>query len=206
MINKKIKYFTFVTKDTPYEDIAKEYFQKTLSDLGLSWELRYTENLGSWTMNVAEKPLVIKEALEQCAKDECLVAVDADAEFVKKPELFHSIPTQYDIAFHLLEWRTWYNRPNDKTKELLTGTMFFRRNKKVFDLLDHWHKEATRSKMWEQKVLQKILDSHNMMWYNLPIEYWYINSLPSGGKPHVKCDAVIIHHQVSRQMKRIIGR
>ena len=128
---------------------------------------------------------------------------DADATIERYPQLFHEIPEEYDIAFHTLHWNTWYNRLEDNTTELLTGTMFFRNRQIVKDLCREWYEKAQDGSIWEQKILESIIKKYDLKIYNLPIEYTYIKTLPRGQEPHVKVEKpVIVHHQVSRNLKR----
>lgn len=203
---------SFYTKDTPYEDVACQYFVKSAMNLflknNLEWKLSVVDSLGTWTKNVAEKPKVIKEMLNSIPKDKNLLFVDADAEITEYPSLFETLDDYYDIAFHTLDWNSWYQN-NSNVQELLSGTMWFKNNDKVRYLLDRWYNEAIKTSLWEQKVLERIIKEEkiNLTIFNLSVEYCYINSMPDGSSPKLRVDKpIIIHHQVSRKLKRILGR
>jgi hypothetical protein len=196
---------SFVTKNTPYEDICEYFLKSSLKKFKIDHEIETIQNTNNWRRNVAEKPKVILNLLEK-HKNKTLVFLDADASIEQYPALFEDIPKEYDLGYHLLDWATWYNRPDDTRKELLTGTMFFRYNERVVHLLKQWYIEAISSEQWEQLVLEKLMAHYkdDLEIYNLPVEYCYIKTMPNGDKPFVKCDPVILHHQVSRTLKKLI--
>lgn len=212
MTDTKFIIGTFYTKDTPYEDVFNKFILPSLMEMSfkydIEWKVFVKDHLGSWTKNVAQKPLVILEMLEtmthQGSKKD-LVFLDADSTIEKFPILFNEIPDNVDIAFHYLDWDTWY-RNNSGHKELLTGTMLLRNNQKVKDLVVEWYETAVKTDRWEQQVLQEVIEKRNLTIYQLPVEYCYIKTLPNGQQPFVTCEPVILHHQVSRTLKKVIGR
>ena len=195
---------SFYTINTPYEKVIQEYFVTSYQNIfkDSKFIIKAIRNYGNWYNNVAHKPQIVLELLEKLDKHMCLVLLDADAEILKYPKLFEEIPEEYDIAFHYLDWNIWYgyNR-QPPTKELLTGTMFFRNNDTIKALCDHWYKEAIKTHEWEQKILQRIINLYPVKIYELPLEYCYMKSTPKG-EPIVKLNPVILHHQVSRELKR----
>ncbi len=201
---------TFYTKETPYEDVFAKFFLPSVMDLafkhGVEWKVVVKDNLGSWIKNVAQKPLAILEMLETMrhqGSEKALVFVDSDAVFEKYPTLFNEIPDNFDIAFHYLNWDTWYHNNTGKM-ELLSGTIFFRNNQKVRGVVSEWHKLAVKTDRWEQQVLQEVIEKSNLTIYELPVEYCYIKTMPNGSKPFVTCEPVVSHHQVSRALKKVI--
>lgn len=210
--NNKTKFIigAFYTEDTPYKDVCDRYLLDSLKEYNFSAMIYSRLNKGSWLKNVAEKPAVILEMLEFMSKtegyqDKALVFLDVDATIEKYPVLFDELLEDVDFAYHNLEWKTWYNRPNCDTLELLSGTLFLRNNDRVKNLLTDWYSRAIITNKWEQKVLEEVIKEHpEIKTYVLPLAYCYINSLPNGKEPYVKCDPVILHHQVSRKLKRII--
>jgi hypothetical protein len=206
---------TFVTENSPYEQIFEEYLGKSLIKMkeayGLDSIVVKEKHKGDWTKNVAEKPRVILDVLESMNKlndDRLLLFLDADATIERYPYELEQVGKEYDIGLHYLDWRTWYNYQNSNVKELLTGTMFFRYNDRVKLLLKEWHAKAVQTQKWEQKVLESIMENHkkNLTLYEFSVEYCYIKTLPTGREPFVKCDPVILHHQVSRKMKKVMRR
>lgn len=208
-MNSKFVLGSFYTENTPYQDVIMEYFVPSAMNLfynnGVKWKIQGVENQGTWIKNVAQKPKVILEMLESIEDNKLLVFLDADTKINKYPVLFDQIPEEYDIGFHTLDWGTWYNRPENQTKELLTGTMFFRYNPLVKKLLTEWYTNAILSNKWEQKVLENlIVNFPNIKIFPIPLEYCYITSMPNGKPPFVKCDPIISHYQASRKLKRVI--
>jgi hypothetical protein len=202
-----MKIGVFYTENSPYEQVLRDYLYSSLirNDLleRIELQIMHTQNYGYWIRNVAEKPLVIRHMLSQLQQDEGLVFLDADATIEQYPILFDEISQEYDIAFYTLNWNDWYGyNQSPSIKEILSGTMFFRNRDKVKALCEEWHKLAIESNEWEQKILQKILDKYDLKVYNLPIEYCYIKTLPSGKEPKIKIEKpIIIHHQISRLLK-----
>ena len=157
---------------------------------------------GNWYKNTAQKPKVIGNLLSTLPENDCLVFLDADCTIEKYPDLFDQIPEEYDLGCHWLSWKEWYGHDID-FKELLSGTLFFRNNKKMRDLCADWYTLAKHSDTWEQKILGEILEfRNNIKTYDLPLEYIYINTRPGDLQPLVKLDPVIRHYQMSRTLKR----
>jgi hypothetical protein len=215
-MNNKFVLFTYYSEGTEYEKIFQQCFLNSVMNLkykhnDLDWKVSVISNQGNWYKNVAEKANCILEQLESMTEDgdsRNLVYVDVDAEVLQYPDLFNNIPEEYDIALHFLEHKSWYGKLNSDKKELLTGTIFFRNNKKVKDFLKLWYimsLENMNNKKSGQKTLESLYEEKQLHLniYNLPIDYCYIDSLPNKKPPLVKCEnPVIIHHQASRIMKR----
>ena len=194
----------FYTENTPYEQVIKDYLLPTTDKLGIRTIIKSIPNLGSWQRNVAEKPKVILSILDEIPPEQCLVFVDADARLLKYPELFDTIPEEYDLACHHLSWNTHYSYKNEPDiRECLSGTLFFRNTVLVRDLCKEWYDKANKNNEWEQKVLGDCLKSSTVKVYELPYSYITIPTLPDG-RPHPRGieNAVITHHQKSRELKR----
>ena len=185
-----------------YKEVLKKYLLPSLKKLNIEPIVIETENTHNWHRNVAQKPLIALQVLEE-HKDANIVLLDADCTVEHYPELFHSIPSDFDIALYTLDWNTWY-RNNNGVKEVLSGTLFLRNCDKVKSLCKEWYNETIRTGAWEQRGLARTLVKRkDIKVYDLPIEYCWITSLPNGDSPHVKCDnPVIKHYQVSRTLKR----
>lgn len=207
MLNKTYPYYilTFATKDTPYEEVFFKYLQPSLDKFSLPYIYRLVENRKSWFKNVAYKPEVILEELNRNSFD--LVFIDVDAEVVEEPVLFEQIPKEYDIAVHFLNRFQWYGH-SPGVKELLSGTMFLRNNDKVKRLVKDWLTVSQRYQIVEQQCLEAVLKYHpDIKVLELPIEYIWIKTLPDGSLPKVKCDKpIVVHNQISRKIKKLIGR
>jgi len=200
----KFKIGCFYSRDTIYKRIYDEYLSSSCKKLKLDTNVLETPNYHNWYRNVAEKPRVISEMLDLFLEDkELLVFLDADATIEQYPKLFEEIPKEYDIGFHTLDWNLWYGYEDSPPKtELLSGTMFFKNNRKVKSLCAEWYKRASSTQIWEQKVLQEIIGDYDLKIYELPLDYCYIISRPGNKPPLVKLDPVILHHQVSRDLKK----
>lgn len=197
---------SFFTKNTPYEEVFKKYLYKSCKTLSLEYMVIDVENLGSWHRNVAEKPRAILQILDILTAnkdDRSLLFLDADATIEEYPRIFDEL--ECDIAFHRLDWDSWYKN-NTHIKELLSGTLYLKNNEKVRNLVNQWHEEAIKTTIWEQKILEKLIgENKELTIQELMIEYCYIKTLPNGSEPHVKVEhPIIIHHQASRTLKRII--
>jgi len=194
----------YATANTPYVDVAHEYIINSVAELGLPAHYEVVNNLGSWNKNTSYKPTFAKTMLE-LYKDKNVVLVDVDARIVQYPELFNLIPEEYNIGAHILDGNAWYNTSYNR-KELLTGTLFLRNTPRTMYLVKQWESLCqARQDVWEQMVLKEVLHNNSEEVYELPLSYCYINSLPDGTPPTVKCDnPVVIHYQASRKLKRII--
>lgn len=199
---------TFYTTGTPYEEVVNEYFlPSVMKFMGqIEYRMYAIPSKGSWQKNVAEKPNVILSMLDSIPKDKNLVFVDADATIEQYPIIFDEIDEKYDLAFHRLNWETWYKN-GIKRKELLSGTMYFKNNENVRKLLKQWYEDCIQTDSWEQQVLENILSHpHDLKIFKLSVEYCYIKTLPDGREPHVKCsNPFILHHQASRKLKKLIS-
>lgn len=201
----QIKIISFFTLDTPYEKVMYDYLFPTIKKFGLDWYITGIHNEHSWGKNTSSKPAFILDALKNNFHKSRLIFLDADATIEQYPQLFKDIPEEYDVACHYLDWSTWYR--NGEKKELLTGTLYLRDSKAVRELVKEWDKRARASTKWEQDIFQTLLlERPEIKVYQLPLEYCYIKTLPNGSEPFVKCNPVILHHQMSRQFKKVVNK
>lgn len=192
--------YSFYTEDSPYKEVIREYLLPSAVKLNLNVNVLIAPNYHHWGKNVAQKPQMVVNILND-NKDN-IVLIDADTTIEAYPQLFHDIPEEYDLAFHTLDWNTWYKNKSN-VKELLTGTMYFRNRPIVKDLCAEWSERAKDGSKWEQKILEEIISKYPLKIYDLPLEYCYIKTLPAGQEPHVKIEhPIIVHHQVSRTLKK----
>lgn len=185
-----------------YEKVAREYLIDSLKNFDMEYDISKVESLGNWYQNTAYKPRFIQEMLSK-HPNKNIVLVDCDAQIEKFPTLFNNIPEECILAAHFLDHDNWY-RNNSHKVELLTGTLFIKNCPTSELLLEVWRKECSLNpKTWEQKILQKLVADQSIPIYQLPLNYCYIDTLPSGEKPYVKCDDVIIRHfQHSRKVNK----
>jgi hypothetical protein len=199
-----MKYVAWYTSDSIYEEVFNSHLKPSLEKYNLEYVVYPMPNYKKWNLNVCQKPGAILKALEEIK--EPLVVVDVDAKITGEPVLFDRIdPERFDMACHFLDWSSWYNRPNDTTKELLTGTMWFNYNPDILKLCKIWSDACQRNKCADQKPLEYLLkDTYNHIRVcKLPVEYCYITSLPNGQPPFVDVKKpVISHFQASRSAKR----
>jgi hypothetical protein len=205
----KFRIISFYTLNTPYEKVFYEYLWPTIHKFKLDWVTTGYHSENSWNKNTSLKPGFILNSFQTNYNPELnrFVFLDADATIEQYPQLFHEIPEEYDIACHYLDWSTWYPNGQHK-KELLSGTMYLRDSKAVRELVTEWDKRAKASTRWEQNILQELLlERPEIKVYDLPLQYCYIKTLPSGHAPLVQCDNIVItHHQVSRIYKKVMDK
>jgi hypothetical protein len=195
---------SFYTKNTPYEAIFNQFLKPSCDKFSLPVVNIAIDSLGDWHRNVAEKPGCIIQLLKTFVSEySSLVFLDADSSIEKYPSLFEEIPNEYDIGFHTLNWNIWYGyKTNPPKTEVLSGTIFLRNRPKVLELCQEWYETAKTTKVWEQQVLQQILPKYDLKIYPLPIEYCFMKTRPHNKPPLVQTEPVILHHQLSRELKR----
>ena len=183
---------SFVSKNSPYEEIIKTHLLPSLKKWQLSYDIDYIENRGSWIANVQYKPEFIKKML---LKHKCpIISLDADAVIEKNPVLFEEM-SNIDFGAHWLSWKEWYRKKEEKL-ELLGGTLYFNYNEKILNLVEKWIKLQQENKGWAQKNLQKLVEEDSKLYiYMLPVAYCFIETHKF---PKLRKEARIVHHQKSR--------
>lgn len=192
-INEKLKnsqsrrndiiYVSMFTSGTPYEEEVKT-LQKSMDKFGLPYEIVGLRNKGSWEKNTQMKPEVLKATMDKYNKD--VVWVDADAEFVERPDLFYKLDC--DIAFHhLKEW-----------DEKMTGTMYFKNTTASREILNKWIQENNSNDLPDGPNFQKVMEEpRGLKIVDLPVEYINVVDIK-----FLQCEKpVIIQHQASRRFK-----
>ncbi len=212
-----MRIISYYTKNTLYEEVFNNYLKPSLDKFNLTYDVEAIENKGNWYKNTAYKATCIKKMLNKYKSD--IIYIDVDAKIVKFPQLLFEIPRYYDLAYHRLSWfEHWKNGKGDRY-DLLSGTMLWRYNYKVLELVDKYE-EAVKEDIqtWEQRKLQKLIEGkfpssvndtalkgqNGLKIYTLPPQYATVimhnNELPyhylNGKEP------VIIHYQKSREFKR----
>jgi len=200
-----MKYVAWYTVDTIYEDIFHNTLEPTLKAYNLDSLIIPVYNHKKWSLNVAQKPWVVYQTLQKL--QEPFVLLDVDCKITGEPSLFNQInPNKYDIAYHTLDWHTWYNKPDETKKELLTGTMWFNYNNTIIAMVGEWYQHCSRNPGADQPPLEYLMKNRykHLRVLDLPLEYCYINSMPDGKEPFNKVkNPVITHYQASRTCKRI---
>lgn len=181
-----IIYVSMFTSGTPYEEEIKT-LRKSFDSFGLPYELVGLKSQGSWEKNTQMKPQVIKGIMDKYNKD--VVWIDADAEVLKYPDLFYDM--NCDLGFHYIkEW-----------DEKMTGTMYFKNNMLVKEILNKWITLNSENNFPDGKNFQTIMDTpRGVKILDLPNEYIYISD-----NPHLQCkEPVIKHNQASRRFKESV--
>jgi len=194
-------FVSYYTKHTPYEIVINRHLLPSLKKWNLSYHIEGIDSLGNWYNNTAFKAKFILAMLEKYKHDVCFL--DADAEIWKYPDLLFNIPNDYNIACHRLDWyKFWRNQDGNPKRELLSGTLVFKYNKKAIELAKKYIEVCSENTgKWEQRILQEIIESDSSYKvYDLPISYCAIKKR-NGCIPKYIKDPVIVHYQASRQYK-----
>jgi len=200
-------FISYATLETPYEEVIKSHLIPSLKKFGLSYEIAYVKDQGSWQKNTALKSKIIKQMLLKYKEAVCFL--DSDAVIEKKPDLLLSIPKNIDIAYHEFNWYGhWRGQWDNTTKmELLSGTMVFNYNARVLGLLDEWIEKVYENlNIWEQKVLEQIVYARqDLNIYKLPASYCCVLMQDYTIPAYIK-EPVIVHHQASRKYRNFKRR
>jgi len=197
-ISNKFIIVCYYTKDTEYEKDMLN-LKKSLDLFHLEYDLvgipknEHADLTGpdkfkNWNINSYRKAEFIRKMMDKYPS-KSIIWIDADATVHQYPFLFENI--QEDMAVH---YRS--------EKELLSGTLFFKNNKKARLILDRWIEKNNESKNFlikEQRHLQTVLDElkDSVSVYRLPANYTQIFDIMKN------CgDPVILHHQASRRYRR----
>jgi hypothetical protein len=192
-----VGYFTI---NTPYEQ-EKEKLVKSIRRFGLASYIKGIPNQGDWQKNTRYKAIFLKEVLEKFP-DKKILYVDADAEFLRPPELF--IDYDCDIA---IRWQTFRWREN----ESLSGTIYLESNEKTKLICDKWikyndaeyvnGKTPTTMEQWNLgKLIKELEKSNGLKHKNLPATYCSFDHIRTI-YPEIEGKEVIVHYQASRRFK-----
>ncbi|KKL20958.1 hypothetical protein LCGC14_2450270 [marine sediment metagenome] len=195
-------FISYYTENTPYEEVMNTHLLPSLKKWDLRYDIISTRDKGSWQFNTGYKSTFIKEMLLKHKEDVCFI--DADGTIEKYPDLLFNIPEEYDIAIHQLDWFLfWRGELDNPHRELLSGTMVIKYKDSALLLIDEWIKQVgIQASIKEQKVLDSMVASNkNYKVYDLPPSYCAILKR-DGGLPKYIGEPVVLHHQVSRQLKQ----
>jgi hypothetical protein len=182
-------FVNYYTVGNGYEEFAKT-LQASMRRFDLEFDSQPIKDRGKWDINTKFKPEFILKMMEKYP-ERPIVWVDADAVFVKCPELLFNI--EEDIAVHYYK----------EGRELVSNLVYFAPTKKAEKILNKW-KEACedpeKEAVWDQQILQKILESNSksVKVNRLPPEYCYILL----GKNPAGIDPVVEQRQASRSLKK----
>lgn len=157
----------------------------SLEKFGLEYDVETYEDRGSWVANCGYKAEFVKKMHQKHGR---IVWLDADAEVRKEPALFKSLHA--DVAFHRF-----------KSKELLSGTLFFNDTEAADRLISAWvDRNAELPEQWDQKNLDDAVKCFpNLIVSILPPEYCFIYDLSRNYYGNL--DPVIQHYQESRKFR-----
>lgn len=177
---------TYYTFNTGYEEEVKNLIE-SVKNFNLPFDSVGIPDQGSWQLNTQFKGYFIKNMMIKHFPLD-IFYLDADARLYRHPTLFDKV--NFDIAFH------YY-----KLLELLSGTLYFSNNAKVFELVERWismMQEFPAEK--DQKMLNDTVEQSldlNLNIRRLPPEYCKIFDLMGDVK-----NPVIEHFQASRRFKK----
>lgn len=179
-----MNFISAYTVNTPYE-VEVENLKESLIKFGFSADhIVPIDNLGTWEKNCQQKAKVIKNKLLELMQP--IIWLDADAVIKKPPILFTQIQEDLGICVYRGQY--------------LSGTIFLKPSKQIFDLLDKWIEECDHNpKEWDQKILQKLILDKKIKHFILPTSYCKVDFFKSD-------DNVIAQNQASRRFKKIINK
>ena len=199
--------------DTPYEDDA----MKLMADLhkyNVPCQFYPYESLGDWALNCERNGQTIIQALRQNTRD--IVYLDADARVHAYPSLFDTF--DYDLGFY----KRWHTKKQiEQTGRVYhwdTGTMFFRNRPEIIKILEEQQKLYTAFSetgvreepdvVWTLESFERLINGQRYLGITvgeLPVTYSYIFDTKQPEEVKYKDEAVIVHHQKSRQHKAVIN-
>ena len=176
---------SYFTKNTPYQHELIP-FQENMKDLGLRAMVYQVENQGSWELNCAMKPQVIDWAMEDFPDDDILF-LDIDAVVKRQPVVEDLRDDMPGIA--------------KVRSQVASGTIYFPQCKASQDLVSVWlGMQKVRGKVWDQRVLQEVLEKTDIPYFQLPPTWIAIQHTYKIPNP------IILHMQASRDYKHEINQ
>lgn len=181
-------FVNYFTAGNGYDAFAKD-LKASMERFEIEHDIQAIKDRGKWDINTKFKPEFILKMMDKYPSRP-IVWVDADAVFVKFPELLYNI--KEDVAVHYYKGG----------KELVSNLVYFAQNDRSRKVLEKWKvacEDKEREAEWDQIMLQKILSSLKSVKVNkLPPEYCYILL----GKNPEGIDPVVEQRQASRKLKK----
>ena len=184
-------FVAYYTKQTGYEAVART-LRASLEKFKVAMFIDGIPTRGSWQSNIAYKPEFVF-AMMCKYPDRDIIYVDADAELKQYPTYFDTFSG--DVGVHFKDG-----------KELLSGTIYFRNNERVRDLVRQWMSTQQHyPNTWDQVTLHRTIGKYakefGVKVVDIPAAYTQIfDSMKHNGAP------VIEHHQASRKLKTLVDR
>ena len=191
---------SFYTKDTVYEEIAKDLIQSA-HHLDIVLKVYEYESRGSWNLNTHIKPECILRAMNEYP-DKDIIFVDADAYFLQYPYLFNGY--KYDMGV------LWMYHKRSGNIVASNGTIFVKNTPEVKAVIQAWceHVKANPS-LAEQTEFEYFYKNNDLkVASTLPPEYCMVCIPDEFGnwQPIDKntnyCDVVIRHGRSDNTMKK----
>lgn len=183
-----MRYITGYTINTPYEQEARE-LQASGKQFGIEVLAYPYVNSGSWERNCGKKPSILHEALMTYREPVCWL--DADARILAPPVFLDSLPLDFAVCGF---YREKFGH------ELISGTIAFGKNAAY--ILQEWFRICwNKPLVWDQQILQGIIEQQSIPVIPLPIEYQAIEF----GDDMPTSNVVIQHHQRSNRYKERIN-
>lgn len=190
----QIRLVSAYTHNSEYESAAKRMAESAMRHGMTNISVIGYNDRGSWERNCAAKAEIMLETLSWMDGGLPLVWVDADGEFVARPDLFTTIEAEFAIRKH--DPRLVRN-----CGLFMSGTIFARATPAMKTMFAGWVRRSQADPMiWDQKTLHAAWDSTtprpSTMY--LPVAYCRKFDEPDASGE----DPVIIHHQMSRITRR----
>lgn len=192
-------YVSYYTIGNGYELEAEE-LRRTLDAFRLPYQvvgiaIDGARGPGTWQQAINYKAVFIRE-MQHAFPELPLVWLDADARVVQRPRLFDWV--MCDLAAH------WY-----RTKELLSGTLYFAPGRASRSLVEAWIKRnrelPDRCCADQRNLVDIVRCRRDLSVVNLPPEYAWIDA-GSGSdlsaRAYGRRYPIIVHRQASRRLKR----
>ena len=176
----------FVSFYTPAYEPHAVKLMRSLERWQLDYDIEERPQTAGWCATCATKPAYILAKRNEY--DGPLVWVDADATVDRDPIILRE-GYDADIAVHYRDGH-----------ELLSGTIWIGDTPGARDLLHRWSAACQRDPgVWDQRTLQKIVESGAYRVAQLPAAYVAIYDAKMSDNP------VITHWQASRQSRKVVG-
>jgi hypothetical protein len=161
-------------------------FINSLKNHNIDYYVHKLDDKGSWKNNTNYKPIFIRDCLLKF--EQPVLWIDSDAVVHSDLSYFNDLINKYDIAYHLR-----------RSKELLSGTLWFDYNSISIRIIDEWIKYIQEnSNIWDQYNLERALKNIQVRICYLSAEYCCISDLMrESGEVGSSC--YIEHFQASRK-------
>ncbi len=193
----------YYTKDTFYQ-LDVQNLIASCEKWGLDYHVEPIASFGTWDGNCCYKPFFLLEKLEQFKRP--LFWVDADAEFVQKPQWLEIF--EKDIAVRING-----DREDTHRSKVNSGSIFVNATEGAARILKAWGQECINSfkeperkeEVWDQATLRDVIfrGVPGAETGALPQGYCAIAGSPCGSGE--KGEVVVLHYLASRRNKKFIN-